>query len=373
MTPSVAPQDLGAAASAGAAGPAPVPVAVVGVSGYSGIELARLVSRHAGLRLVHAVSDKWAGRTLGDALGLPGPAGAVRCLAQAEAAPTAFTGVALVFLCTPAEVSIDLAARALAAGCRVIDLSGGFRLAAEDYPRWYGFAHPAPALLAEAVYSMPEVTRNPAEVHAARLVSNPGCFPTASILALLPLLEAGVIEPAGLVIDAKSGTTGAGRKASEDFSFSEVDGDFRAYRVLKHQHTPEIERVLAARGAVPAGTRLTFTPHLLPTRRGILATGYGRLVPGKSAADAVTAMRAFAESRPFLRAVRAEEVRLSGVVGTNRVLMGADADPERGVAIGFAAIDNLVKGAAGQAIQNANLMLGLGEANGLELLSGSAP
>jgi N-acetyl-gamma-glutamyl-phosphate reductase len=354
-------------ASAGA-----IPVAIVGVSGYSGIELARLVSRHGGLRLVQAVSDKWAGRSLADALALEGPGGAVRCLAQAEAA-AAFTDVELVFLCTPAEVSIELAGRALAAGCRVVDLSGGFRLAAEDYPRWYGFVHPAPGLLAEAVYSMPEATRNPAEVRRARLVSNPGCFPTASVLALLPLLEAGVIEPGGLVVDAKSGTTGAGRKASEDFSFSEVDGDFRAYRVLKHQHTPEIERVLATTRALPTGTRLTFTAHLLPTRRGILATAYGRLVRGKGAADAAAAMRAFAENRPFVRAVGAEQVRLHGVVGTNRALVGADADPERGVAIGFSAIDNLVKGAAGQAIQNANLMFGLGETTGLELLSGSAP
>jgi N-acetyl-gamma-glutamyl-phosphate reductase len=351
----------------------PVPVAIVGVSGYAGMELARLVSRHGGLRLVHAVSDKWAGRTLGDALGLGGPGGAVRCLAQADAAPAAFADVALVFLCTPPEVSIELAGRALGAGCRVVDLSGGFRLATEDYPRWYGFTHPAPALLGEAVYSMPEASDNAGAVRSARLVSNPGCFPTASVLALLPLLEAGVIEPGGLVVDAKTGTTGAGRKASEELSFSEVDGDFRAYRVLKHQHTPEIERVLTVRGAVPPSTRLTFTAHLLPTRRGILATAYGRLVPGKGAADAVAAMRAFAEERPFVRAVGPEQVRLHGVVGTNRVLLGADADPERGVAIGFCAIDNLVKGAAGQAVQNANLMLGLPESTGLDLLAGSAP
>ena len=264
-----------------------------------------------------------------------------------------------------------LAPAALEAGARVVDLSGAFRLAASDYPRWYGFTHTSPELLREAVYSMPEVTGGAAAVRAARLVSNPGCYPTACALAVLPLLQAGVIEPEGLIIDAKSGTTGAGRKATEELSFSEVDGDFRAYRVLRHQHTPEIERALGLAG-VPVGP-VTFTPHLLPTRRGILATAYGRLRPGKTGADAAAAMAGFVAGQPFLRAAKPDAVRLQAVVGTNRVLLGADADPERGVAVGFAAIDNLVKGAAGQAVQNANLMLGFDEGAGLDGLPGSAP
>ena len=170
---------------------------------------------------------------------------------------------------------MELAPRALAAGARVVDVSGAFRLPAAAYPRWYGFTHACPELLAEAVYSMPEATGNLERVRTARLVSNPGCYATASTLAVLPLLVAGVIERDGVIIDAKSGTTGAGKKASEDFSFSEVDGDFRAYRVLRHQHTPEIERALSLAGA-PSGP-ITLTSHLLPTRRGILATAYGRL------------------------------------------------------------------------------------------------
>jgi N-acetyl-gamma-glutamyl-phosphate reductase len=343
---------------------------IVGVSGYSGMELARLLARHPNFRLVSAVSDKWAGRTLGDALPIGEPAASVRCVAQAEAGKT-FVGLDVVFFCTPAEVSIALAEPALQAGARVVDLSGGFRLAAEQYPRWYGFTHPRPELLARAVYSMPEATRNRESLPSAQLVANPGCYPTASVLAMLPLLQAEIIEPTGLIIDAKSGTTGAGRKGTEDFSFSEVDGDFRAYRVLKHQHTPEIERVFSMAGA--GNALVTFTPHLLPTRRGILATGYGRLRPGKTAADAAAATRAFAGQRAFLRVAAPEAVRLQAVVGTNRVLLGADADPERGVAIGFAAIDNLVKGAAGQAVQNANLMFGCDETAGLDLHSGSMP
>lgn len=346
-----------------------VPIGIVGVSGYSGMELARLVARHPRLKLAAAVSDKWAGKALGDMLPVMGPAAEVRCLAQAEAAAT-FKGVGVTFFCTPAEVSIALAPEALDAGARVVDVSGGFRLAAEAYPRWYGFTHPRPELLSRAVYSMPEATENAAALRTAALVANPGCYPTASVLAVLPLLRAGIIERAGLIIDAKSGTTGAGRKGTEDLSFSEVEGDFRAYRVLKHQHTPEIERVLAMAGQGEGP--VTFTAHLLPTRRGILATAYGRLRPGKTGADASAAMRDFAAGKPFLRAAGPDAVRLQAVVGTNRVVLGADADPERAIAVGFAAIDNLVKGAAGQAVQNANLMLGLDQSLGLDV-SGSMP
>lgn len=343
---------------------------VVGVSGYAGMELARILSRHPGIELAAAVSDKWAGRALGDGLAIAGTAAAVRCIAQADAA-SIFPSLDMVFLCTPAEVSIALAAEALGAGARVVDLSGGFRLAPEQYPRWYGFAHARPELLASAVYSIPEATQNREALRAAALVCNPGCYATAGVLAVLPLLRAGVIEPAGIIIDAKSGTTGAGRRATEDMSFSEVQDDFRAYRVLRHQHTPEIERALGMAGV--GGAPVTFTPHLLPTRRGILATAYGRLRPGKTAADAAAAVAAFVKARPFLRLAAPDAVRLQAVVGTNRVLLGADADPERGVAIGLSALDNLVKGAAGQAAQNANLMLGLDEASGLDGLSGSMP
>jgi N-acetyl-gamma-glutamyl-phosphate reductase len=346
-----------------------VRVGIVGVSGYSGMETARLVAAHPNLVLAAAVSDKWAEASVGDHLAVAGGAAAVRIAKQAEAEAT-FAGLELVFLCTPAEVSIALAPVALAAGCRVVDLSGGFRLAPELYPRWYGFPHPRPDLLAEACYSMPEAGVS-GVIREAKLVSNPGCYATAATLGALALLRGGVVEPQGLIIDAASGTTGAGKKATEDFSFSEVDGDFRAYRVLRHQHTPEIERALAL-GGHDAG-RVTFTPHLLPTRRGILATIYGRLHPGKTGADAADAVAAFVKDKPFLRAAKPDAVRLHPVVGTNRVLLGADADPERGVAIAFAAIDNLVKGAAGQAVQNANLMLGLAETTGLEGLVGSAP
>lgn len=334
---------------------------IVGVSGYSGMELARILAGHPRFVLSLATTDRWAGRRLGAHIPLDGPAAEIACVPQDKAL---FDGLGLVFLCTPAEASIDLAPRALAAGARVVDLSGGFRLAAADYPRWYGFAHPNPALLSEAVYAMPEATGGGA-LPGARLVANPGCYPTASTLAVLPLVRAGLCDPGSLIIDAKSGTTGAGRKVAEDMSFSEVADDMRAYRVLRHQHTPEIERALSLAGV--SGARVTFTPHLLPVRRGILATAYGRLNPGVAdpAAAVAAALESFAKGRSFLRVVPPEEVTLRASVGTNRVVLGARVDVDRGIVVSLASIDNLVKGAAGQAVQNANLMFGLGETTGL--------
>jgi N-acetyl-gamma-glutamyl-phosphate reductase len=360
----------------------PISVGVIGVSGYSGMEVARILSAHPRFQLALAVSDRWAGQTLGQYVAVADGSAGLVVASQADGVER-LSSLGLVFLCTPPEASMELAPRVLAAGARVVDLSGAFRLAAADYPRWYGFTHACPDVLGEAVYSMPEVTGGAAgaggaraaagldQLRRARLVSNPGCYTTASTLAVLPLLAAGVIEPHGIIVDAKSGTTGAGKKASEDMSFSEVDGDLRAYRILRHQHTPEIERALSLGGTQPAP--VTFTAHLLPVRRGILATAYGRLRPGKTAADAAGALAAFVEGRSFLRAVKPEAVRLQAVVGTNRAVLGVAVDPERAVAISFCAIDNLVKGAAGQAVQNANLMFDIDETAGLAGLAGSAP
>jgi N-acetyl-gamma-glutamyl-phosphate reductase len=347
---------------------------IVGVSGYSGMELARILGSHPHFSLRLVTTDKWAGKRLGDCLAVADPAAELPCYAH-EQGTTHMGDVDVVFLCTPAEISVTLAPRALGAGTRVVDLSGGFRLAADQYPQWYGFSHPAPDLLAEAVYSMPEATNVVEKLRSARLVSNPGCYPTASVLAVLPLIRAGFMDSEAVIIDAKSGTTGAGRKASEEMSFSEVADDIHGYRVLRHQHTPEIERALALGGAPRA--RVTFVPHLLPVRRGILATAYGRLRHGAGGADPTAGVRKalddFAEERPFVRVVGSEQVRLQSVVGTNRVLLGASADAKLGVVVSFAAIDNLVKGAAGQAVQNANLMFGFPETAGLLGLAGAMP
>ena len=347
---------------------------IVGVSGYSGMELARILAVHPSFTLSLVTTDKWQGKRLGQFVAVSGAAAELTCLSHA-AGQEGFKTLDVVFFCTPAEASIGLAPVALAAGTRVVDLSGAFRLAADEYPSWYGFEHGQPDLLREAVYSMPEAADMPARLRGAKLVSNPGCYPTASALSVLPLLRAGLIEPDPIFIDAKSGTTGAGRKASEDYSFSELADDFRAYRVLRHQHQPEIERMLALGGA--PGAKVTFTPHLLPIRRGILATAYCRLRAGAGGSDPAQAVKqaiaSFAEGKPFVHVVTPDEVRLRAVVGTNRVLMGASADAKRGVVVSIAAIDNLVKGAAGQAVQNANMMFGLPETTGLLALAGHLP
>ena len=347
---------------------------IVGVSGYSGMELARILAEHPAFALSVVTTDKWQGKQLGRFVAVSGLEAELTCVSHA-AGQAMFGTLDIVFFCTPAEASVTLAPLALAAGTRVVDLSGAFRLAAEDYPSWYGFEHGQPNLLREAVYSMPETADMSARLRGASLVSNPGCYPTASTLSVLPLLRAGLIEPDPIFIDAKSGTTGAGRKGSEDWSFSELADDFRAYRVLRHQHQPEIERVLASGGA--PGAKVTFTPHLLPIRRGILATSYCRLRRGAGGADPVQAVKRaltdFAKDKPFVHVGTPEEVRLRAVVGTNRVLMGASADAKRGVVVSIAAIDNLVKGAAGQAVQNANMMFGLPETTGLLTLAGHMP
>ena len=338
------------------------------------MELARILAVHPAFTLTTVTTDKWQGKRLGQFVAVAGAAAELTCLSHA-AGQEAFKNLDVVFFCTPAEASLTLAPVALAAGTRVVDLSGAFRLAAEDYPAWYGFEHGQPALLAQAVYSMPEVADMTARLRTAKLVSNPGCYPTASALSVLPLLRAGLIEPDPIFIDAKSGTTGAGRKGTEDYSFSEIADDFRAYRVLRHQHQPEIERVLASAGA--PGAKVTFTPHLLPMRRGILAASYCRLRAGAGGSDPAQAVKQaladFAADKPFVHIVTPDEVRLRAVVGTNRVLLGASADAKRGVVVSIAAIDNLVKGAAGQAVQNANLMFGLPETTGLLALAGHMP
>ena len=286
-------------------------VAIVGASGYSGIELTHLLSAHPHIEVV----------------------------ATGREAIEADCDVTM--LATPAEVSHDLAPQLLAKGRRVVDLSGAFRLRdAALYPKFYGFEHRHPELLAEAVYGLPELERT--RQASARLIANPGCYATAIQLALAPLRFAG-----RAIVDAMSGVTGAGRKATEEFSFTEIASDVRAYRVLKHQHTPEIEQQL--------GMRVTFVPHLLPIKRGILATCH---------VDAAEVDFARYANEPFISlAPSANDVKLVDVVGTNKCRIGYTRDGDHVVVI--SAIDNLVKGAAGQAVQNLNLMLGLPEQAGL--------
>jgi N-acetyl-gamma-glutamyl-phosphate reductase len=338
--------------------------AIVGASGYTGLELTRLLARHPQVRVTALHSDRWADEAAGDRLPLEGEAAALRYrpLGDAERADGE-----IVFLATPAEVSAALAPRLRARGARVVDLSGAFRLAdAEASPAWYGFAHPAPALLAEARYGLPELAR--ASLAGARLVTNPGCYATSIALAVAPLVRAGLARPDGIAVTGMSGVSGAGRKASEDYSFVEVEGDLRAYRLARHQHVPEIEQTVA-RFAGACGP-IAFTPVLAAIRRGILSSVVLRLAGPATPSDVAAALRGSYAGEPFVRVLAPDRVAVKDVVHTNRAHLGVALDARAGVALVVCAIDNLVKGAAGQAVQAMNAALGLPETAGLDLLGG---
>ncbi len=338
--------------------------AVVGASGYGGFELTRILARHPRLRPIALFSDRWSGEVAGDRLPLSGPAAALRYRALAEA-PEADAEV--VFLATPADASLELAPRLLARGARVVDLSGAFRLGdASAYPRWYGFEHGAPRLLAEARYGLPELARS--ELSGAKLVTNPGCYATATAMAIAPLVRSGLASPDGIAVAAMSGVSGAGRKASEDYSFCEVDEDLRAYRLGRHQHVPEIEQTVA-RFAGRCGA-ISFTPHLVPVRRGILATCTLRLASGAASGELARAYEQAYAGEPFVKVLAADRVAVKDVVRTNRVHLGLAVDARAGVVVAVSAIDNLVKGAAGQAVQALNAAMGWDETLGLDLLGG---
>ncbi len=346
-------------------------VGLVGASGYSGIEVCRLLAQHPDISLRFVASERWEGDTVRARTGIGGTVGALHYQAVERALERA-EECGVVLLATPTEVSLRLVPELLEVGVRVVDLSGAYRLKQADaYPTAYGFTHPSAALLAEAVYGLPELGRE--GLSHARLVANPGCFATAAALAVAPLLAAGLLAEEAVVLDAASGVTGAGRQAAETYSFSEVDEDMRAYRVLRHQHLPEIAQSLARAAGRPAA--FTFTPHLLPLRRGILCTSSARLRPGVAPERLPSALRDAYHEEPLVEVVATpEEVTLRSVVGTPRARVGVACalggfDPGRVIVL--SALDNLLKGAASQAVQNLNALLGLPETRGLCLERGA--
>jgi N-acetyl-gamma-glutamyl-phosphate reductase len=330
-------------------------VGIVGHRGYSGAELLGILSRHPSVEPVllehrEDTATETVIRNRKKIARLPCTPEAVRS-----------ASIALVFLATPPEVSMELAPSMLGAGARVIDLSGAFRLRTpENYKTWYKELHTRPELLAEAAYGLPEFCRD--RIPAAQLVSNPGCYPTAANLAIRPLLEAGVVDrAAGVVCDAKSGVSGAGRKPSQKTSFCEVTENFSAYSILKHRHVPEVLQICGLEEH-----EFSFTAHLLPLDRGILETVYFRALGIGSAEDLLQIYERRYASEPFIRLFNpAHMPDLRGVARTNFCDLGVTLDPKSGRAVVISAIDNLGKGAAGQAVQNMNLMLGYPETEAL--------
>ena len=337
-----------------------LPVAVVGASGYAGAELVRLLLQHPRVQLHGLYAQRKAGEEI--AKDFPQFAGILQGRYQAFDADSIAREHAVVFLALPHGESARAARELRSRDVTVLDLSADLRLrSSEIYAEWYG-EHAAPELLPHAVYGLVERHRH--ELPNARLIAVPGCYPTAAILSLAPLLDAKLIAPDGLIVDAKSGTSGAGREAQRSTNFSEVGEGVRAYKVAAHRHTPEIEQELER--AAGCALRLTFTPHLMPMTRGILATCYAtptdRQRPAQAYADA---LRAAYANEPFVTVVD-QPPDTTHVRGCNRVQVGAWYDARAGRVIVCGVIDNLVKGAAGQALQCLNVMRGWPETTGLE-------
>ncbi|MDP9265106.1 MAG: N-acetyl-gamma-glutamyl-phosphate reductase [Chloroflexota bacterium] len=332
-------------------------VAVVGVTGYAGGELARLLLGHPEVELVAVIARS----RQGDRLREVQP--------HLHAAPEGLRvgsdpgDAEVIFTALPAGEAAKLARGWLGEGRAIIDVGSDFRL--KDplaYDRWYGYAHPAPELLARSVYGLTEFARD--ELRSARLIANPGCYPTASLLALAPAIRAGLIG-GDIVVDAKAGVSGAGRVVDESFLYGSIDGSVRTYGAPRHRHTPEIAQQVAALGQVAA--RVTFTPHLVPMTRGLIATCYGTLRDGVTPAIVADAYAQAYADEPFVRVLDAFPAS-KATLGSNWCLVHAVVDEAAGRLIAVAAIDNLVKGAAGSAIQNLNASRGYPEARGLEAL-----
>ena len=330
---------------------------IVGASGYTGAELLRLLAGHPGFDVAVATAHAHAGEVVGTHT--PSLAGAYPGLVYEANDPERFDGLDLVFCGLPHGESQRIVPELRSRVGVVVDLAADFRLKdPASYPRWYGEEHHAPELLEEAVYGLPELFRD--GLAGATLVAAAGCYPTAAGLALAPLVRGGLVERAGIIVDAASGVSGAGRGLKESLHFGSVDEDFTAYGLLTHRHTPEMEQIL--------GAELLFTPHLAPMVRGILATCYARPRAGTTVTTdgVMAALHDAYDAEPFV-VVTDVPPSTKASAGSNAAHVTARVDPRTGWVITFCALDNLVKGASGQAIQCANAAVGLPETTGLPI------
>ena len=327
--------------------------AILGASGYVGGELLRLLPRHPGIEATRLFGDSKAGQKLGAVH--PHIGGTLAALKLERFSPEALDGIDLVFAALPHGESQRWAEAILASGARLVDLGADFRLRDPHvYATWYGEPHKAPQLLDRFVYGIPELDRE--AIRSAPAVAAAGCYPTATILALKPLVDAGLVDPSSLIVDAASGVSGAGRAIKEGTAFNTVDGSFSAYGLLNHRHTAEMEQAL--------GATVLFTPHLAPMTRGILATCYANAACDMAAGEPLEVLRAAYANEPFVR-VSDDPPATKWVSGSNGAVVTARYDPRTRRVLALCAIDNLGKGAAGQMVQCANLMLGLDESAGL--------
>jgi N-acetyl-gamma-glutamyl-phosphate reductase len=338
-----------------------IKVGIVGASGYGGGELLRWLSRHPSARVASATSNTYAGQPV--SASFPGLAGVVDLNFGADSGIQDVSTCDVLFLARDNGVAMGLAPELVAAGCKVIDLSADFRFrVSSDYYTWYGTEHKSPELAESAVYGLPELHRE--EIKSASVVGNPGCYTTTSILALAPLVAGRLIENSTVVIDGKSGVSGAGRsKFGLDYHFSETNESVSAYKIAgKHRHTGEIEQELSA--LAKEKIVVSFTPHLIPMTRGILCTCYATLAESVSVDDLRSRFREFYRNAPFVQVVDGLPAS-KHVLGTNMCHLGIAVDSRTNRVTVVSVTDNLGKGMAGQAIQNMNLMFGLEETTGL--------
>lgn len=339
-----------------------VSVGIIGASGFTGAELLRIAAQHPELDVAYATGDSQAGVRAADLY--PGLAAAYPDLVFEALDIDRARRLDLIFLGLPHDASMAMAPQLVDhVGC-VVDLSAAYRLKdRSQYPAYYGFEHDQPGLLAQAVYGLPELHRE--ELPGAKLVATPGCYVTTATLALRPLVEAGLIETTGVIVDAASGVTGAGRKRDDAYSFTTVDENMVAYGLLDHRHTPEMEQEI--------GAQLLFTPHLVPMNRGILATCYAKPAPGAElSTDSLLGMlRDRWAGEPFV-VVTDGAPSTKATLGSNMVQVTARYDARTRTIVAIGALDNLAKGASGGAVQAANVALGLPEAAGLSQV-GVAP
>jgi N-acetyl-gamma-glutamyl-phosphate reductase len=331
-------------------------IGIINVTGYTGVELARLLHQHPEVELASVTGRSAAGQRLGEVFPHLADVGLTISDRLGD--------VELAFAAMPHKESAREVIPLLERGVRVVDISADFRLKdTAEYQQWYGLSHPAPRLLAQAVYGLPELHR--AEIAPANLVANPGCYPTGAILALAPVVKAGLIEN-DIVIDSKSGLSGAGRTLTLTTHYSEANEDAGAYALEGHRHLPEITQELGQLNPKPS-LAVTFVPHLVPMTRGILSTCYTKLAKKMGVEEIRKLYRDFYQDEPFVR-VADSPPHTKQTWGSNTCLVHPTLDQRTGRLVVISAIDNLVKGAAGQAVQNMNIMLGLPETTGLEAL-----
>ncbi|ACK70475.1 N-acetyl-gamma-glutamyl-phosphate reductase [Gloeothece citriformis PCC 7424] len=342
-----------------------IPVGIIGASGYGGVQLVRLLIEHPNVEIVYLGGDSSAGKPYSDIY--PHLFHCVNQPVEAIDIDEIASRCQVVFLGLPNGIACDLAPKLLEKGCKVLDLSADYRFRnLETYSTWYKKDRTDQAIAVRSVYGLPELYQQ--QIKESQLIGCPGCYPTASLLALAPLLKQGLIVPETAIIDAKSGTSGAGRQAKINALLAEADGSLGAYGVAKHRHTPEIEEVCSDL----AGHEVTvqFTPHLIPMIRGILATVYATLRdPGLVREDLITIYNAFYRSSPFVKILpNGIYPQTKWACGTNLCYLGIEVDPRTDRVIVMSAIDNLIKGQAGQAVQCLNLMMGWEETLGLPQL-----